>query len=395
METRSRDVGTPSTGRRTLLQQARLAGLRAIGACYPRPRAGRAPANILLIRPDHLGDVLLLTPALRALRAAARAGSLPGARLTLLLGPWSAAAVAGNVDVDAVETCIFPGFERQAKSGRLAPYRLLFETAARLKDRFDTAVVLRYDHWWGAWLAAAAGIPRRIGYAWPETQSFLTEVIAYEPGRHEALQNARLLEALAPGIEAGLGPTRYAVQDADAAWAAEKLADRAGAPWVAIHPGAGAAVKQWPVEHWAAVAAALRRQRQAQIVLTGGPAERELTAGIARQLPFEVLDLAGQTTFGQLAAIYRACDLVLGSDSGPLHLAVATGAKTVHLYGPVPTAKFGPWGDPARNVVLVSSFTCVPCDRLDWPAHVLPLHQCMAAIQPQQVIDAALRLIAY
>lgn len=186
---------------RTPLQRARLAGLTAIGSSYDRPRSGRAPESVLLIRPDHLGDVLLLTPALHALRAA-----LPAARLTLLLGPWGREAVAGNPDVDAVEVCSFPGFERKAKSSPFAPYRTLHQVAAELRGRFDTAVVLRYDHWWGAWLAAAAGIPRRIGYAWPETRSFLTESLPYVPGRHEAHQNARLLEALAPGLEQGLGP---------------------------------------------------------------------------------------------------------------------------------------------------------------------------------------------
>jgi ADP-heptose:LPS heptosyltransferase len=105
------------------------------------------------------------------------------------------------------------------------------------------------------------------------------------------------------------------------------------------------------------------------------------------------LDLAGETTFGQLAGVFAQCDLALGSDSGPMHLAVAAGARTVHLYGPVPAAKFGPWGDPQRNVVLNSPFLCAPCDRLDWPPAALPLHRCVAAISPEQVIDAALRLL--
>jgi ADP-heptose:LPS heptosyltransferase len=264
----------------------------------------------------------------------------------------------------------------------------------QLRDRFDVAVVLRYDHWWGAWLAAAAGIPRRVGYRWPETAPFVTESIPYEPGRHEARQNARLLEALAPGIEQGLGPSRYTVQEEDVRWAAERLSGESGAQWIAIHPGAGAAVKQWPVEHWVKVATALHEARRVRVALTGGPSEPALTASIAARLSFEVLDLGGQTSFGQLAAIYRACDLVLGSDSGPLHLAVAAGARTVHLYGPVPAAKFGPWGDAARNTVIVSPFACVPCDRLDWPADALHLHRCVAAIQPGQVIAAALRLLA-
>ena len=56
----------------------------------------------------------------------------------------------------------------------------------------------------------------------------------------------------------------------------------------------------------------------------------------------------------------------------------------MHLYGPVSPAKFGPWGDPARHVVLQTSWPCAPCDRLDWPPTALPQHACMAAITPEQ-----------
>jgi ADP-heptose:LPS heptosyltransferase len=373
---------------RRFSQQLRLVLLRGAGAFY-RPACGAlAPDSVLLIRPDHLGDVLFLTPAVHALRQA-----LPEARLTLLVGPWSAEVVAGNKDFDAVALCSFPGFERKTRGNALAPYRLLSKAAGELRGRFDTAVVLRFDHWWGAWLAAAAGIPRRIGYAWPETHPFLTEMLPYRTGRHEVQQNATLLEALAPGMEAALGQLQYAVQPEDRAWAAERMREM-GRPLVAIHPGAGAAVKQWPVANWAAVGQSLVRAKDASIVLSGGPGERSLSAGVAGKMQAPALDLAGQTTLGQLAAIYERCDLVLGSDSGPLHLAVAVGAATVHLFGPVPATKFGPWGPPARNVVLESPFVCAPCDRLDWSNAALPLHGCMAGISPDCVIETALRLLS-
>ncbi|MCX7670548.1 MAG: glycosyltransferase family 9 protein, partial [Anaerolineae bacterium] len=118
------------------------------------------PRTVLLIRPDHLGDLLFTGPALRLARQ-----ELPDARLVLLVGPWSRAVVARHPDLDEVLTCPFPGFERRPKQNLLAPYRLLFETARSLRGRFDAAVVLRFDHWWGAWLAAAAGI--RSGSAMP------------------------------------------------------------------------------------------------------------------------------------------------------------------------------------------------------------------------------------
>ena len=181
-----------------LAAPAHLASECAAGRCckpwgYATRNPGEQPCprNILLIRPDHLGDLLFVTPGLHALRTA-----LPDARLTLLVGPWNLDVVRDNPDVDAILTCPFPGFERRPKADALAPYRLLTETAKQLRgEAFDAALILRFDHWWGAWLAAEAGIPARIGYDVPETRPFLTEPVAYTADRHEVLQNTRLLHS--------------------------------------------------------------------------------------------------------------------------------------------------------------------------------------------------------
>jgi heptosyltransferase-2/heptosyltransferase-3 len=381
-----------TAGTRSRHQILRLTLLRAAGITYRRSSPTIEPRSILLIRPDHLGDMLFLTPALHVLRQA-----LPAARITLLGGPWGVEAVRHNPDLDAIETCAFPGFERQPKESSLAPYRLLAATAGKLRGaNYDTVVILRFDHWWGAWLAAAAGIPRRIGHDWPETRPFLTRALPYRSDRHEVEQNAAVLAALVPGVVADLGPTRYHVTDADRGWIADWLAAAgyaSGQYLIAIHPGAGAAVKQWPAELWVQVASRLAERPDTRVVLTGGPGERKLVESVATRLARPALNAAGATTLGQLAALYARCALVLGSDSGPLHLAAAVDAPTVHLYGPVSPVKFGPWGDPSRHVVLRTTWPCAPCDRLDWPAAALSQHACMTAITPDAVLHAAYSLI--
>jgi ADP-heptose:LPS heptosyltransferase len=360
----------------------------------PPPRRPPAPPrSLLLIRPDHLGDILFLTPALRALRAA-----LPETRITALTGPWGRAVLQDNPDLDALEICPFPGFARQPKAGLLAPYCLLFAQARALRGcGYDTAVILRFDHWWGAWLAAAAGIPRRIGYDRPETRPFLTEALPYTAGRHEVEQNGVLLAGLAePGAGWELGPTRFVITEADRAWADGWLQGRglqSGVPLVAIHAGAGATVKLWPAAGWARVADALAEEHGARILLTGSADERVLTRTIASAMAHPTFDAAGETSLGQLAALQERCALMLGSDSGPLHLAVAAGAPTIHLYGPVAPAAFGPWGDAAQHVVVVTSWPCAPCNRLDWMPEVLERHGCMASIAPEQVLSIAQRLL--
>ena len=87
------------------------------------------------------------------------------------------------------------------------------------------------------------------------------------------------------------------------------------------------------------------------------------------------------------------CRLVLGVDSGPLHLAVAMGAPTVHLFGPVDSRAFGPWGNPAHHIVITSDMGCIPCNRLDYPAIELHQHPCVRKITAEQVLEAAGRLI--
>jgi len=397
-------------------RRLRLLGLRALGALLSRPQASVAPARpphrILLIRPDHLGDVLFSTPSLARLRAC-----LPDAQISYLCGPWSAPLLTTNPRVNQVLTCDFPWFNRRRRRTPWEPYQMLRRQAERLRSEgFDAVLNLRFDFWWGALLGAAAGIPVRVGYDTPECRPFLTQPVPYVPGRHEVEQNLRLCEALAacagrpvpvaspwPELKLEFHPTV-----ADDEFAQALLADTdslSGRPklsqstlrLVAIHPGAGAPVKLWPPERWAIVADALAERWGARVLLTGSASERDLVSRVAAITRSGPTDLAGRTNLGQLGALFRRCDLVLGADSGPLHLAVAVGARTLHLYGPVNPAAFGPWGPPQRQVVLQARYPDQPChgrpcDRLDYAPADLPGHTCMSTISPEQVLAAVERM---
>lgn len=424
--------------RPALRQQLRLFMLRVMGWRYGQQSiSGPAPVSsqrVLVIRPDHLGDMLFAMPALRRLRA-----SLPQAHITALVGPWNASVVARSPDVDRVLSCAFPGFTRQAKGSPLAPYRLLLKQARVLRsEHFDTVLILRFDHWWGAWLAAEAGIPRRIGYDVPEVRPFLSEPIPYLPGRHEVIQNLALVLAavgdetgrqrepghpggfaansstppgkgevesqnVPGGWQAGLLPLHFPVTTVEEQAAEHLLGGvRGEGPLVAVHAGSGAAIKRWRHAAWARVISELIVQLDARIIFTGSAAEETLVSPILDALSAEArasmatspLSLMGQTALGVLAAVYRRCDLVIGPDSGPLHLAVATGVPTVHLYGPVDERMFGPWGSLERHRIVKSTWQCAPCNRLDWPDEVLSEHGCVRDVEVQQVLREALDLLS-
>lgn len=369
----------------TLHALLRTALTRGLAPARSHSVAESEPRRLLLVRPDHLGDLLLTTPAITHLRA-----TLPAAHLTLLVGPWNADAASRLAGVDEVLTLPFPYFDRRPKRGPLAPYTLLRTEANRLAGlRFDTAVVFRHDHWWGAALAARAGIPRRLGWAHPEASVFLTQAVEHPP-QHEAARALVLSEALT-GLTAtrrppmGFRPTGEDVAAAAGWLAASGVGDR----FVAIHPGSGGAVKLWAAERWSMVADALRAQYGVAVIVTGSAAEADLVRQVGSGCRESVAVPLTGIGVGQLGATLATAGLVLGPDSGVLHLAESTGAATVRLFGPAPVERFGPWQLSPRHQVVRSRLACVACGRLDFPAEVLAAHPCVRAIGLEQVLAAA------
>jgi heptosyltransferase-2/heptosyltransferase-3 len=148
-------------------------------------------------------------------------------------------------------------------------------------------------------------------------------------------------------------------------------------------------VKLWPVERWAAVADRIVSLGYS-IVLTGSESELQLLRRIVSSASASH-SLGGQTTIGELAAVFEQAQAVLGVDSGPLHLAVATGTPTIHLYGPSDVGIYGPWGDPTRHRVLRAGLTCPACGDLD--PNRPEGSGCMLAIQIEQVVAACHELV--
>jgi lipopolysaccharide heptosyltransferase II len=361
--------------------------------------------RILLIRPDHLGDLLMTTPILAAIRVRA-----PHAQITMMVGPWSREIVERHPAVDQLVSCPFPGFQRAAQKP-LAPYILLWQTARQLRRQgYDLAINLRPDFWWGAALIYLAGIPRRVGYAIQPGTPFLTHALPFTPCLHSTVYNLRLASA---GLEA-LGyspldepytPARYPLVFTPTANEQAQITERlaqiditTSTPFVVIHPGTGGAVKLWRSEGWATIADELATTHNLSIILTGSPQERSLLEEIARQMKNTPVML-NDITVGQLAALFSRARMVLGVDNGPLHLAAALDRPTLALFGPTDAHIFGPWGTPTRHIVITSTYRCptcpaIPCGRLDFTPDELPSHPCVKRITEHEVMDAVHQLLA-
>jgi ADP-heptose:LPS heptosyltransferase len=136
---------------------------------------------------------------------------------------------------------------------------------------------------------------------------------------------------------------------------------------VALQPSAGAALKSWPIDHWARVADRCVEMNLA-VLLMGGPDDRPLLDAITqRMVQAPLATLCGQSLDAS-AALYARCRLLIGLDGGAAHLAAAVGTPTVRLYGPTPVEVFGPWprGDHQR-VLVTPKLDCVPCGQLEAP----------------------------
>ncbi|WP_376794941.1 glycosyltransferase family 9 protein [Thermogemmatispora sp.] len=386
------------------------------GTWLARRRARRflssaAVPRLLLMRPDHLGDLILTTPALTALKE-----RCPTAQMTFLVGPWSEAVVAGHPAAKRVVTCAFPGF-RRAPQGALGPYWLLLRLAWRLRrEGYDLAINFRPDFWWGAALLYLAGIPYRLGYDLSPGRRFLTHALPFVAGEHSTRSSLRLASAAlellgqAP-LQEPFTPADYPLlfepaaqerEQAQARLARAGLSDEV--PFAVIHPGSGAAVKLWRPAGWATCALTLLRRYGLRLVLTGAVQEQALLEEIATLVGQQLRAdeppplLLSSLSVGELAAVLRRARLVLGVDSGPLHLAVSQGTPTVALYGPADPRIFGPWGDSRRHVVILASQRCpscpqLPCGRLDIAPQDLPSHPCVRLIPEERVLAAVEELL--
>ena len=369
-----------------------------------------ATPRILLLRPDHLGDLVLTTPALAALRAHA-----PDGHISMMVGPWSSEVVARHPALNRVLTCPFPGFQRAAQRP-LAPYMLLFRTAQQLRrGNYDLAINLRPDFWWGAALLYLAGIPRRVGYALAPGTPFLNTTLPFPTAEHATVSNLRLISAglqtlSYPALEEPYTPERYPLHfepnAEEQAWVDERL-QKAGIAAsdsiVVIHAGTGAAVKLWRTEAWAYCANALTTTLtflpNLRIILTGSNNERPMLEAIAQGMTQPPL-LITDATVGQLAAVLKRAQLVLGVDSGPLHLAVAQCTPTVEIFGPTDARIFGPWGPPRQHRVIASVQRCptcptIPCGRLDFRPEELNAHPCVRLVAEQMMIDTITQLKSF
>ncbi|MEW5725366.1 MAG: glycosyltransferase family 9 protein [Thermodesulfobacteriota bacterium] len=333
--------------------------------------------NVLVIKLSALGDVVMSLPFLEALRR-----TWPGARLTWVVEEAAAGLLVGHPHLDRIIVFGRRRWLAELKKGRPASalrQALAFRRELR-RETYDVVVDLQGLLKSGILIFSSRG-RRKIGFDRTRELNwvFLNEKLPpYDPDRHAVL---RYLDAAAHlGADISGGPVFHLPPDAGAATQAAALLAGAGSPLVAVNPGAKWSSKLWPAGHWIKLCRRAFEELGAAVVLTGSADEAGANAGIAGGAP-GTLDLTGRTGLKVLAEVFRRADVVVGPDTGPVHLAAAVGTKVVALFGPTAPWRTGPWGE--EHTVIRLGRECSPCRRKDCPEP-----RCMSEISPEAVLAA-------
>ncbi|MFH1419193.1 MAG: lipopolysaccharide heptosyltransferase II [Planctomycetota bacterium] len=339
-------------------------------------------SRILISVPNWVGDVVMATSALRAVRR-----RFPSAHIVHLMRPYVADVLAGTDFSDA--TVFWSG-----SGGR--GVRAAAALAGRLRrERIDLAILLT-NSFRSALVAYLSGATRRVGYSREGRGPFLTDRLRppKEGRRFVPIPALDYYNALAkavgcddPGDALELGTT-----PADEAAIDERLGKRRGdGPLVVLNPGANyGSAKCWPAERYAALADALTREHGARVVASLGPREREIADRLvaAAQEPIEVF-VDPPLGLGPLKALVRRCRLLITNDTGPRHFAPAFGVPVVTVFGSSDPA----WTETrfAKERIAMLNLECQPCMERVCP---LKHHDCMRKLEPSVVLEKAAELLA-
>ena len=343
-------------------------------------------ANVLCVRLDSLGDVLMCTPAMRAIKQ-----SRPGRRLTLLSSASGAAAAPYIPELDTALAYPAPWIKASAAEAASGAAMIALLAA----QRFDAAVIFTsysQSALPAALLCHLAGIPARLAHCRENPYQMLSNWVAEpEPEqlvRHEVQRQLDLVASV--GWRASCSRLSFKVPEADLAQVRALLARHGIAPrqpFIVLHPGASAPSRRYPGARWAEVVSGLARHCAWPLVLTGAPHEAALAEEIGAASGVPVLSLAGQLHLGQLGAAIQLASVVVANNTGPANMAAALGTPLVDLYA-LTNPQHTPWQVDSR--LLFHDVPCRFCHKSICPQEH---NDCLAKVAPQRIVDAVRSLM--
>ena len=354
----------------------------------------REPRHILVSLLSPIGDTLLATPALAALRR-----RYPGASLTVIVSASNAGILDGNPDV--TDRILVPP---QGKGPTLVRFAQAMRALTRSRDKYDLVVSL----------SAASSFVTFVSGLSANQYKLHSPPMWWLVGGHSAEYRARhtidqYLLTVAPLVspprsDDDRAPRLYlTLQDRSAA--RRLLREHGLTPTkllIAMHVGGDGfnGRKRWAPKRFADVANALIERFDAHVLLIGGKVDTPLAERAAALIPHGATVLTGATSLKVTAALIEEATLFIGNDSAPLHMAAAVGTPSVGIFGPSDWNEFHPVGKANyQHRVVHSDLPCSPCFRFlgndaPWIPNTCYSRACLKAITPQHVMDAATELLA-
>jgi predicted lipopolysaccharide heptosyltransferase III len=360
-----------------LLCSAFVSGVVNVLGRFRRPRAPR----VLVVKLDHVGDVILASPAIRALREAR-----PQDPIDVLIASGSSVALEGNQCIERILHYDSPRYRRSRGRvpGEPSALQVIRVVAS---GRYSTIVELRGD-WWTLLLPFLAGASRRVDKGSVRLGDWIarrvTSAQRVRPPLHEVETNLDVVRPLLGGRVPERPALEIFLTEPARASMVRKL-EAVGVdfrtPIVFVHPGAAWRPRAWRPERFAAVADWIQEHYHAQVLFVGSSEEQDIEAAVrANAKGRRAFWLAGELTLQELAALLARARLFIGNDSGPAHVAAALGIPSVVLFGPQEPGRFRPWSE--RSIVLHHRVHCCPCRQV---VCVHPENPCVNLIELEEV----------
>jgi lipopolysaccharide heptosyltransferase II len=359
------------------------------------PRAAHRPwldaRNLLVVRVDNLGDVVMTTPAIAAIKH-----SSPAAKVTLLASKAGAAALP---HIPSLDDAIFydapctTGAANGAGRGAQFDRRLINELTRRQFDAAIVFTVCTQSALPAALVCRLAGIPLRLAHSRENPYDLLTHwvpdsEVCTTGMRHEVTRQLDLVKSV--GFHACDERMQFRYPAGDVLSMRRKFVQSGGdllRPYVVVHPGATAASRRYPAERFGIAAQAIVDETGCQVVFIGGADEQPLIAQAQQRMDDPGVSLAGSLSLGELAALIAGAQVIVCNNSGPVHIAAAVGTPVAVLYA-LTNPQHTPWKVPSH--VLNHDVPCRNCLKSVCPElH----HDCLQRVEPDAVAHAALDLI--
>lgn len=338
--------------------------------------------KILVVRYRFIGDMILTIPFLRNLRYA-----YPDAQIDMLVAPNSGEVIE---NCPYINNFIYFDTTRKHKyeKGKGEKKSFWYYVNLLKKENYDKAYVLKRSLS-SALLCFFAGIKERIGYDTENRGFLLTKKLKYDTKKHESLCFLDALET--DGIE---------IKDSHLEnWIKKENQDKVlnlfekynilGTK-VVINATATNEGKIWDINNFARIIEYLSNKKQSQVIFIGAPSDKEIYENIKynEELKIKPVNLCGEITIKDSLALLKESDLMIGNDSGNLHMAASVGTNVIGLYGPMPFEKWKALGE--NNILLKADLPCMPCGlKKKCPNN----KACMNSITVEQVKEAIDKLL--